>query len=112
MKRNLKRIISFFATIAFALSLTFGVAILGDKTVASAATSTIDETSRVQMLEGASVRIGDKAETGDQAIRFIHYVKKSYFDTLVNPETGIYMLPADLLTTDELTNETPKAKKI
>ena len=112
MKRNLKRIISFFATIAFALSLTFGVAILGDKTVASAATSTIDETSRVQMLEGASVRIGDKAETGDQAIRFIHYVKKSYFDTLVNPETGVYMIPADLLTMDELTNETPKAKKI
>ena len=113
MKRLTKKIVSFFAGIAFAASLSFGIATLTDsKTAQADVTPTIDTTLRVQMREGASVRVGDKAETGDQAIRFQTYVKKTYFDTLVNPETGVYVIPKDLMTTAELTNETPMAKKI
>ena len=113
MKKLTKKIVSIFAGIAFAVSLTFGVATLTGKTSVSAdAIPTIDETLRVQMREGASIRIGDKPETGDQAIRFQTYIKKTYFDTLVNPETGVYVIPKDLLKTAELTNETPMAKKI
>ena len=112
MKKLTKKIVSIFAGVAFAASLTFGIAALTGKTSASADVApTIDETLRVQMREGASVRIGDDSTTGDRAIRFQSYVKKSYYDTLVNPEMGAYVIPQDLLN-GELTNETPRAKNI
>ena len=112
MKKLTKKIISLFAGITFAISFLFGASMLTNPMKANAEeTLTIDSSLRVQMKEGAAVRIGTTPETGDQAIRFQTYVKKSYFDTLVNPETGIYVIPKDLLT-GELTNETPMAKRI
>ena len=112
MRKLTKRIISLFAGAALATSLLVGIVSLTNPVQASAEeTITIDNTLRIQMKEGAAVRIGTTPETGDQAIRFQTYVKKSYFDTLVNPETGVYIIPKDLLT-GELTNETPGAKRI
>ena len=112
MRKLTKRIISLFAGAALAASLLVGIVSLTNPVQASAEeTITIDNTLRIQMKEGAAVRIGTTPDSGDQAIRFQTYVKKSYFDTLVNTETGVYIIPKDLLT-GELTNETPGAKRI
>ena len=102
MKRITKWIVSFCFGLVCSASLALGVANMSTET-ASAAEPTV--TANIEMLDGASVRIGDSA------IRFQTYVKKSYYDGLINKETGVYFIPADLAS-GELTNETPQAMKV
>ena len=112
MSKSRKTIISFIAGFVFVVCLAFGITGLPQfsrKTVKADAATTTTVTADVQMLEGAAVRIGDDVQTGDQAIRFQAYVKKTCVES--GAEVGAYIIPNDLLT-GELTNQTEKAKHI
>ena len=94
------------ATAVFAGCAIFGGAMISfdsKKADAEAVTSS----ANVQMVEGASVRIGDKA-----GIRFQSLVSRSYYDRQASVTAGVYLIPEDILGSATLDENTPKAMNI
>ena len=75
--------------------------ILGGAMLAVTSTKADAETSstNVEMVEGASVRIGDCG------IRFQSLVNRSYYDKQANVTAGVYLIPEDVLGTATLDAE-------
>lgn len=88
----------------FVLSTAAGLACLFMPTNAFTFADT-GVTADLYMEEGASVR------TDRAGVRFRTYIKKTYYDGLTEPETGIFVIPSDLLD-GELNETTVKAKNI
>ncbi len=109
MKMNkITKWIASFTMGVLALACLLGGVLLptGSTVEAAAATATAD---KVEMAEGASVRVDDSA------IRFSAWVNKAYYDGLgENKEAGVYMIPLDMLNGEPntLTHETLNAKKV
>ena len=109
MKMNkITKWIASFTMGVLALACLLGGVLLptGSTVEAAAATATTD---KVEMVEGASVRVDDSA------IRFSAWVNKAYYDGLgEDKEAGVYMIPLDMLNGEPntLTHETLNAKKV
>ena len=88
----MKRITRWIVSLCFGLvcSASLALGLFGVSTSKASANSVVGA-DNIVMVEGASLRVGD------EAIRFQAYVKRSYYDGLVNGETGIYFIPADLV---------------
>ena len=95
LKKNLVKILS--GAFLFSVCLSFGI--LNDGVHANA-----EETPNVKMVEGASIRFGEYS-----GIRFTAEVDKEYYDAISGEkQTGLYIIPYDLLGSNELNENVDK----
>ena len=84
----------------FIFALAFGVSLWAMPTKKAKADTFTVET--IQMVEGASVRIGETGEHAEkEGLRFSLLVSKEYYESFENPVVGMYVLPAEKEIRDE-----------